>query len=819
MRFFLPLFLVALLADRPLFAQDQEPDTADAPAQDSLVLVDMARCHAAAAGASLPAETLLVIARAIRSELWSDSALVCFRGYAAQAADSGVALLEEARTLFDLSRAQEARERWLAGAGRARSAEARAQYRADIGWIATGEELVEFDSLPGDSLRGWVTDFWVSRDVADARAPGERLTEHYRRWWHVMRNYKGRRARRLRDIGSLRRAYRDSVDDRGLVYMRYGEPAEEATWNGATDAIDVRQPEGQRLIEAVDPQTRIANAQETLEGRIERIDELAAARPLPNISWRYDLPEGPLVLHFVAYRSAHYQLVESLTDAFGFGVGIRLSTGALSMSSRIGPGRTDPLLNIRSLFGSRSDIDPVYGTMSQRLDLGGGRGLTQERRRGRESMVTAVSTDRFAHHFDRALSPIVQTFALGPAPGAAGRVVVIFAVPGAPLVSGGRLRGQPFYPIRVRVVVSQGTRLVADLDTMRQFVAREGIADGRYLIGLAEVPVPPGEYRVQVVLAQAVGGAGAAMRVDSVRVPETAGPLTMSDIVVGRRGSGLSLRHRGRALPLNPLNAFTGSAAAELYYEVSGLAQGEEYQAQVELRREKGGKRAVSLAFTERATGPVTPVLQSVDLSTVRPGRYTLVVKVTSASGAEVSRTATLYLIEPRSYRDADEVVARTLAIRAAPEAPAAWPLPSTRADRIQVNSSGGRRVVKLDPLVRDDQGGDAGDLEVAVTVSPAAAGSADSLEVTWLVNGNGAESRRLVFAVQGDRHVDLGTGARHENAGMAAVDEYRMPLHAWVALLESPRAELYLDDVRFELSKKKELRLLRELMGLAAGR
>ena len=29
----------------------------------------------------------------------------------------------------------------------------------------------------------------------------------------------------LRDIGSLRRAYRDSVDDRGLVYMRYGAPA------------------------------------------------------------------------------------------------------------------------------------------------------------------------------------------------------------------------------------------------------------------------------------------------------------------------------------------------------------------------------------------------------------------------------------------------------------------------------------------------------------------------------------------------------------------------------------------------------------------
>ena len=813
MRVFL-LLLPAALVVAPLVAQ--EPDSLDAPVQDSLVLADMERCHAAAAGHSVPAETLLVVARAIRSELWSDSALVCFRGYAAQGADSGVALLEEARTLFDLSRAQEAREAWLAGAARARSVEARAQYRADIGWVATGEELAAFDSLPADRLRPWLAEFWQSRDIADARAPGERLTEHYKRWWHVMRNFKGRRARRLRDIGALRRAYRDSVDDRGLVYMRYGEPAEEATWNGATGTINLRAPEGQRLIEAIDPQTQINNAQETLEGRIEKIDELAAARPLPNVSWRYDLPEGPLVLHFVAYRSAHYQLVESLTDVFGYGVGVRLAAGALSMRSRVGPGRTDPLMNLRSLFDSRSDIDPEYGTMSVRMDMGGGRGLTQERKRGRESMTTAVSTDRFAHRFDRELRPIVQSYAVGPERDAAGRVVVVFAVPGGPLIPGGRMRGQPFYPIRVRVVVTRGTELVAELDTMRQFIARGGIADGRYLTGIEEVAVPPGRYRVQVVLAQAVGGAGAAVRMDSVTVPAGAGTLALSDIVVGRRGSGLSWRHRGRAVPLNPLNAFTSSASAELYYEVSGLAAGEEYRAEIELRRDKGGKRAVSLAFTERATGEVTPVVQSVDLSTVRPGRYALVVKVTSAAGAEATRSATLYVIAPRSYRDAEEVVARTMAVRPAAEAAGPWPPPSRRDDRVTVDSTGGGRRVALERLVSEDQGGDEPDLDVGVTLARAG-GPGSPVEVVWTVRGNGADTRRMVFALQGDRHVDLGTGARRDDTG-GPVDEYRMPLGAWFALLEASAAELYLDDVRFELTRKRELKSLAELMGLVGG-
>lgn len=825
MRLTFPTLVLALLATRPALAQDLQ-SAADSVPQDSLVLVDMARCRAAAAGTPVPAETLLVVARAIRSELWSDSSLVCFKGYLAQGGDSGLALLEEARTLFEVGRAQEARAAWFSGAGHARGDEARAQYRADIGWIAVDSELVAFDSVPADSLRGWLDAFWVARDVADARIPGDRLTEHYRRWWHVMRNYKGRRARRLRDIGALRRAYRDSVDDRGLVYMRYGEPAEIATWNGATTAADVRASQAQQFVEGrslvgdadisdADPRVQLSNTQEALEANIERLDQLSRARPQPNLSWRYDLPEGPLVLHFVAFRSAHYQLVESLTDAFGYGVGIRLATGALGVQSRIGPGRTDPLLNLRSLFDSRSAIDPAYGTMAMIHNFGGSRQLSDERVRGRVSMETATSTDRFAHRFDRALQPIVQVYGLGPAADAAGRVMVVFAVPGEPLVTGGRLEGRPFYPIRVRVVVSEGNRLVTQIDTMRQFVMRGELRDGRYLSGIAEVPVPPGEYRVQVVLAQALGGAGAAIRLDSVRVPAiAAGSLELSDIVVGRRGSGLSWQHRGRALPLNPLNAFTRSAAAELYYEVSGLAAGEQYRAEIELRREKGGKRAVALAFAERATGNVTPVHQTVDLSTVRPGRYSLVLQVTSTAGATATRTATLYVIEPRSYRDADEVVARTMPVRASEEAVPAPSVTRRRDERVTVtfDSARGRTRALLPRLLSEKI--DDGTLQVDVGLSHPGAGPApaEGIEVIWTVTGQAVEPHRLVFALQGDRHIDLGTGARRDGPAGTTTDEYRMPIAAWYALLQAESADLFLDDIQFKLTRKKELAALAAL-------
>jgi hypothetical protein len=131
------------------------------------------------------------------------------------------------------------------------------------------------------------------------------------------------------------------------------------------------------------------------------------------------------------------------------------------------------------------------------------------------------------------------------------------------------------------------------------------------------------------------------------------------------------------------------------------------------------------------------------------------------------------------------------------------------------VDSTGGGRRAALERLLSEDQGGDEPDLDVGVTLARAGAGS--PVEVVWTVRGNGADSRRMVFALQGDRHADLGTGARRNAAG-GPVDEYRMPLGAWVALLESSAAELYLDDVRFELTRKRELKSLAELMGLVGG-
>ena len=790
MRSPLPVLLI-LASASPLVAQESAlADTAPAP-QDSLVLADMGRCHAPA---GTPADTLLVIARAIRSERWSDSALVCIDAYLATHGDSGIGYLERARTLFDLHRSEEARRDWYAGAARTWSRESRALYRGDISWITPDSAMRRFDALPDDSVRHWLASFWAERELADARSPGERITEHYRRWWHVMRHYKGRNARRVRDIGALRRAYRDSVDDRGVVYMRYGEPSETATWNGAIGAADIRAPSNDRnlglytltpddSISPFNPQAVIRQNTEDQLSAIEQMDKLSAARPHPNISWRYDLPEGPLVLHFVAYRSGHYQLVESVTDAFGFSTGIRLSAGSLEISDRRGAGRNDPLLGIRSLFDSRSAIDPLYGNLAMSESFGGRRQLTEERSRGRAAMTLAVSTDRFAHRFDRELRPIVQTFAVGPSGDARGRVLVVFAVPGEPLVSGGRIDGKPFYPIRVRVVVSRDGRLAGEVDTLRRFVARGSLSEGRYLTGLAEVPVPPGEYRVQVVLEQALGGAGAAVRIDSVRVPETAPTaLAMSDVIVGREGSGLAWRHRGRALPLNPLNAFTASASAELFYEVTGLATGEEYRTEIELRRVKGGKRAVALSFAERADGAYTPVTRSVDLSNVKPGHYSLIVRVFNAGGASVSRPATLYVIEARSYRDADDVIARTMPAR---------PGGSTR---------GAPPAQALDPIVSEDE----------LSVSVAADSSGGRSSVLWRVRGAGDEPRRLVFALHGDRHLDLGTGGRQDTPA-GPVDEYRMSPDAWAALLAASRVELYLDDARFELREKRELRALRE--------
>ena len=563
---------------------------------------------AAASPAGRHAEVQLVRGRVEREAGEVDSALAGFRGYLAVGGDSGVGLLELARTYYFGRRAPDGWSAYMAGARAATSARALTLYRSDLSWIADSAELAAFDALPDPSTRGrWLEAFWGRRDVVEARDVGERLAEHYRRWFYARRSFRLVSRHRHYDITEVYRTKQVEFDDRGVIYLRHGEPDRRARF--------------------------ICSEAEGPNG------EGCAA----NESWLYRRKEGDLIFHFAARGDVQdYKLIESLVDALGFRRAVR--AGAFS----------DP--EVSQLYATRDEFGPLYGRVGRTLNAPGS-ALAQDRAQGRRSIAVGTTSDSYAQRFDEPLEVVASAFVVGAESGEGGggqMLHVVFAVPGD------RLTGEPgggglLYPLHFRVVVSDSAdRIVARLDTLRVFGARQALRRPAYLTGLLALPLPPGDYRYRLLVTTPDGAAGDLVRQDSLAVSVLDGAaFAVSDVVVGREGSGLVWLQASDTVRLNPLSRFPEGSAAELYYEVYGLARGAPYHTVVRLEREghrslfgviRGlfgrGPAPVLLEFDAAAEGRVTRVHRAVALRDVAKGNYRLTVVISDpASGVSVTRS------------------------------------------------------------------------------------------------------------------------------------------------------------------------------------
>jgi GWxTD domain-containing protein len=554
---------------------------------------------AAAGPAGRYAEVQLVRGRVEREAGEGDSALVAFRAYITVGGDSGVGLLELARTFYFSRRAEQGWASYFAGARAATSATALTLYRADLSWIADSAELLAFDRLPDPNARGrWLEQFWTRRDVVEAREVGERLAEHYRRWFYARRNFRLVSRHRHYDITERYRSPQLEFDDRGVIYMRHGEP---------------------------DRRARLAGM--TLE---------------PNESWLYRRPESAdLIFHFVARDDASdFKLIESLVDVLGFSRAVR----AVSFA--------DP--EVTDLYQSRDEFGPLYARAghSQRAP---GTELAQDRIQGRRSIAVGTTSDSYAQRFDVPFDLVTSEFVVGAGNGAdsGGQMLhVVFAIPGERLVAEPGDDGVR-YSLRFRLVVADSAdAIVARLDTLRVFAARQPLRNPAYLTGRLAVAVPPGHYRYRLLVSSTDGAAGD-IATDSVHVEVLDGRrFAVSDIVVGREGSGLVWLPPGDTVRLNPLHRFPEGSGAELYYEIYGLASGATYHTVVRLDREGGrslfgairglfggGREPVLLEFDAAAGGPITREHRGVALRDVPKGNYRLTVIITDpATGATATR-------------------------------------------------------------------------------------------------------------------------------------------------------------------------------------
>lgn len=569
----------------------------------------------------------------------SDSALASFGRYVELGGDSGVGLLEQARTAFDLGLPERGQESYYAAIQAAASITALAYIRADLAWIATPRELAAFDSSTSATSRSrWAHDFWSERDARDGRASGERLAEHYRRWFYVLRSFR----RTIRSNGTAALASGNSPGARlrsqtGLRIIGSDgleTDASKATHEiGAASAATLFEAPGSaqhdmqlsELYARISDQTLLRafrNKQNLVDDRgviymrhgapVERAtfggDEVD-----PNESWKYDTPAGPLILHFVGIV-APTTLVE------------QLALFAPLMASRGSMDRRYDDLAVAIANPARIIVKPEV--------------IRADREAGRRAIAIGTSTDDNALRFERPLAAVVQVMGVREGADGPGRLLIVFAVPSKGLApSSIGTDSATAYPLRARLILENlASRKITELDTTRRFVTRRRLLDNEFLTGQFRIPTEPGWYHARIVLGDAGWRSGALISRDSLFVPTlTTAGLSMSDIVLGRRGSGQEWIAGTDTVALNPLNAIAKQTPAEIYYQVGGLVRGNTYRTQLEFTRLGGSRPELAIRFEDRATAERTAVTRSVDFSRLRAGQYLLT--VTLESQDRTSRT------------------------------------------------------------------------------------------------------------------------------------------------------------------------------------
>jgi GWxTD domain-containing protein len=541
-----------------------------------------------------------------------DSAFAAFQAYLALGGDSGIGLLEQARTLYYAHQPAAGLRAYNAGA-RASTQSAAVLYRIDLAWIATAPELAAFDALDSGPARAtWLAEFWQRRDVAEAWEPGERLAEHYRRWFYAERTFLLVSRHRHYDVTERYRSAQDQFDDRGVIYIRHGPPDRRVTYV-ASDSVE------------------------------------------PNETWLYHQPQGDLIFHFVARKGVQdYKLVESLADALASGMG-----SALALQTRRG---MSPVAI--GLFASRADLSQVYVRLSDPTGSANVRGaLAAERKVGERSIKVGTTSDSYRRTFTAPLDVIVSQFVVGDRRGDGSALHVVFAIPASrlsPVPDSNRV----VYPLSFRLYVTDSVGgLAARLDTTRVFAATKPLPDGTYLTGQLVAPVAPGMYGYRLLTEQRDGGAGTLVIADSVQVDTLTGRrFAASDLVVGRVGSGLVWSIGVDTVFLNPLARFPEGGTAELYYEVYGVPPGRVYHTVIRLEHRGGrsafgalshlfggGKRLpVLLEFDALSDGPLTRVHRQVALGDASRGSYVLSVRVSDPATGDVLTRSAPFTVVPR---------------------------------------------------------------------------------------------------------------------------------------------------------------------------
>ncbi len=472
--------------------------------------------------------------------------------------------------------------------------------RRDMILVLPDSTLVAIDRATPRQRAELLRQFWNARDVDALHPPGARLAEHFRRLDYARRAYRLVSERRQFDIAERFRSGQVEYDDRGVMYIRHGEP-------------DAR-------------------------------SQYFAPGIEPNESWLYRREDGDMLLHFVAREDVQdFRLVESLLDVFPFAVTVAIRD--LASLRDEAPGNPD-VAAIEELLRSRQALSPLYGKM-----LGAGRGgiaqlMTDERAVGRRAIARAASTDSWPLGFDSELEADVSILAVGTDT-AGGHLQVSFAVPTSEITPR-PVPGGLAYPVRTRAtVLDRDGSVVARFDTTRGYVLADVPAADARILGHESIPVPPGSLTVRVVVE--TDAAGMTTPRDTVQVVAVAEPsLGLSDIAMGVRSVPLRWSPTARDTAwFNPVGTYGRDEPVLVYFEVTGLPAGTPYHIRLRVlksgggifRKVFGGGAVLTLEFPMVHPGGVDRISRAVSLAELSRGDYHVEVQIATDRGDQVTRS------------------------------------------------------------------------------------------------------------------------------------------------------------------------------------
>ena len=520
-------------------------------------------------------DVLMAWGRMERAADHPDSALAAFESALETSGPKSLELLEVARTRLAMGR-DDGEGLYFEGAAVDDSVSV-AAYREDLAPIASDSELAEFDASAGADRAAFLTRFWSERDREDLRGDGERIREHYRRLLYARRHFALTLSRRFYGARDAYHSGSMELDDRGVIYVRHGEPA-------------------------------------------ERLRPFVFGL-MPSESWRYARADGDLLFHFSSGADDNgggdlydYRLVESVLDLHG---------------AADAP--------VDQLLLSRQSLSSVYGKMLNWGPYGSGHARGRERAIGQASIEYGTNSDSYELQFSHRLLVVANLVAVGHGPtGPIAHFVFALANPDSvpPFRPGGR------YPVRVRVTAFDGAgRGFGSVDTIVTVEAPPTLAPDQYLLGRAEIALPAGRWEWKAAV-QMGDIAGVVLPRDTVLVSHDGAGLALSDLAIGVDGSSVLWKPTpSDTAYLTPFGMVPEGRGAELYYEVSGVRAGASYAHEIAVYLLKGDEAAperravVRLRFDEVAADSVIHARRTLQLRRLKPGSYLLDVHVSGADG------------------------------------------------------------------------------------------------------------------------------------------------------------------------------------------